>query len=106
MADNERPLDDRPLFQGFDELEREIAPQELAPDDPRRRRADADESAMDSRAYEDNEVPLAAPVANVGSSPSGAMAPVNTHDENEKLVADAVDNQRGDNPYGPADDEV
>ncbi len=68
---------DKPLFQGMDEFEREYAPEELPLDDPARARAriegdhdtDADAALL--------EPPAAAPVGNIGTSPSGAMAPPN-----------------------------
>ncbi|MEO5952690.1 MAG: hypothetical protein ABIQ44_09520 [Chloroflexia bacterium] len=72
MADNERPL-----FAGMDELEREVAPEELAPGDPARRRADADDQGAGMQGYEANEAPSAAPVGLVGTSASGTMAAPN-----------------------------
>lgn len=65
MADNNRPL-----FQGIDEEERIYAPQQLPANDPERARVNADEKGDDTPAYELNERPSAAPVANVGTSPS------------------------------------
>lgn len=72
MADNERPL-----FAGMDELEREVAPQELAPGDPARSRAKVDDQSSEAHDYEANEAPSAAPVGVVGTSASGSMAAPN-----------------------------
>ena len=67
---------ERPLFQGIDEFERTYAPGELPPDDPERQKAQLDEGGS-FRDATDIEEPSAAPVANLGSSPSGAMAAPN-----------------------------
>jgi hypothetical protein len=74
MSDQDK--DQRPLFQGMDEYERTYAPEELPPDDPERRRAEA-EAEGDSSEASDLEPPSAAPVGTLGTSPSGAMAPPN-----------------------------
>jgi hypothetical protein len=59
---------ERPLFEGMDELERIYAPEELPPDDPEQQRAQLDDQS---------EPPSAAPIGTIGISPSGAMVPVN-----------------------------
>lgn len=76
MNDDAERLE-RPLFQGMDELEREIAPQQLPQDDTDRRLAEVDDRHTDPPGYEALESPDAAPVANIGSSPSSVMAPPN-----------------------------
>jgi hypothetical protein len=74
--------DDRPLFQGLDEQEKIYAPQELPASHPERQRVEADEQGRNIPAYEQNERPAAAPVANAGNAPSAAMAPPNIgHEE-------------------------
>ena len=73
--------DERPLFQGMDELERTYAPQQLPADDPEQARVRVDEEG--SREDEDEgrstllEPPSAAPVASVGTTPSSSAAPPN-----------------------------
>jgi hypothetical protein len=74
MSDQNKDQEE-PLFQGIDEYERTYAPEELPPDDPERKRAVKDEES-DAGAT-DLEPPSAAPVGTLGTSPSGAMAPVN-----------------------------
>ncbi len=73
MADNERPL-----FEGIDEIERTYAPGELAPGDPRRTRVELDEAAHEMPSYEVEDAPSPAPVASAGNAPSASMAPPNT----------------------------
>lgn len=67
--------DDRPLFQGIDEFERTYAPQELPPNDPEQARVRADGDEVEGSTLLD--IPSAAPVANIGTSPSAAAAPPN-----------------------------
>lgn len=75
-------MDERPLFEGMDDLERTYAPQELPPDDPERARVTADEGRDASAGYDLDEPPSAAPVANAGNAPSAAAAPPNIgHEE-------------------------
>ncbi len=92
MDDNQRPL-----FQGMDEQERVYAPEELAPDDPRRKRVEADEHSGDRPGYEADEPDLAMPVANIGDAPSSGMAPVEPESE-ERRDASGNPVDRGDNP--------
>ena len=73
MEDN-----DKPLFQGMDELERTYAPQELPPDDPARERVRADEHGDSVPGYEAQESLSAMPVANLADAPSASMAPLDT----------------------------
>lgn len=70
-------MDEKPLFQGMDELERTYAPEELSPDDPERVRVQLEEGADASGGYTANESPDPAPVANIGTAPSAAAAPPN-----------------------------
>ena len=71
-------MDEKPLFEGMDELERTYAPQELPADDPERARVSADEGGNGGvREYTLNEPPSPAPVANIGTAPSAAAAPPN-----------------------------
>ena len=78
--------DDRPLFQGMDELERTYAPQELPPEEQTRVRA---EEGPGGRADDDRggptllEPPEPAPVANVSTTPSSWAAPPNIGDEDQ-----------------------
>jgi hypothetical protein len=67
--------DDKPLFQGMDELERTYAPEQLPPDDPEQARVRADEGADAVARSNANEPPAAAPVANMGNAPSAEAAP-------------------------------
>jgi hypothetical protein len=69
--------EERPLFQGMDELERTYAPEELSPDDPEYARVRADEGGKFIPGYAGEEPPAAAPVANMGNAPSAAAAPPN-----------------------------
>jgi hypothetical protein len=77
MDEDNNDKDSRPLFQGIDEFERTYAPQELPKDDPegQRARLDDDTNYTDPS---DLQPPKPAPVASVGSSPSGEMAHPNT----------------------------
>jgi hypothetical protein len=68
--------DERPLFQGIDELERTYAPEELPPDDPDAARVRAEEGEQRAGSYS-LEPPEPAPVANLGTAPSAAAAPPN-----------------------------
>jgi len=74
MSDQDKDQE-RPLFEGLDEYERTYAPEQLPRDDPERQRAEEDEQG--SVGAPDLEPPSAAPVATLGTSPSGAMAPPN-----------------------------
>ncbi|MEO8289123.1 MAG: hypothetical protein ABI670_22170 [Chloroflexota bacterium] len=94
MADNEKPL-----FQGMDEFERTFAPGELPPDDPERVRANLDEGSGPVGGDTGYEPPAAAPVASVGSSPSGEMAPPNTGHEDRGGGPGDPDTQARD-PFG------
>ncbi len=69
-------MDDDSYFQKLDELERTYAPEQLPTDDPEqlRVRAEGDSTASGLTL---NEPASAAPVASVGSSPSGSSAPPN-----------------------------
>jgi len=71
-------MSDAPLFQDADEQERVYAPQQV-PDAAGRARLEGDANISDTSAV---EPPAAAPVASVGSSPSGAAAPPNVTDDN------------------------
>jgi hypothetical protein len=62
-----------PLFKDADEQERLIAPQQVPGEGQQRARLEGDLGA----ATQDNEPPGPAPVANVGTSPSGMAAPPN-----------------------------
>ena len=71
--------DSRPLFQGIDEFERTYAPEELPPDDPEAKRAriegETETDTVDTS--ESVEPAIPAPIAAIGTSPSGQMAPPN-----------------------------
>ena len=69
--------EERPLFQGMDEMERTYAPQELSPDDPEQARVRADEGADVSTDDILEEPPSPAPVANIGTAPTAAAAAPN-----------------------------
>ncbi len=69
-------MSDKPLFQGMDEKERELAPHQVPEE---RARVIADERR--DVAINDTEPPAAAPVAQVGVTPSGMAAPPNIGDE-------------------------
>jgi hypothetical protein len=61
--------EERPLFQGMDELERTYAPEQLPPDDSDVARVRADEGGLgDSAFMVAEEPPAAAPVANLGTA--------------------------------------
>ena len=74
-------MNERPLFEGIDELERTYAPQELSPDDPERMRARLDDEVDSADGSDRNLPPSAAPVANLGNAPSAAAAPPNIGNE-------------------------
>ena len=61
-------------FAEQDAMERVYAPEELPADSPEQARVRADN---DSSLVDHNEPPIAAPVANLGTAPSAAMAPPN-----------------------------
>jgi hypothetical protein len=69
-------MSDKPLFQGMDEREREVAPQQVPAEHAR---VVADEGADVVRNTADP--PDAAPVAQAGVTPSGMAAPPNIGDE-------------------------
>ncbi len=73
----DKDKEDRPLFEGIDEFERTYAPEELPPDDPEgeRARIEGDADTVDTSAFV--RPPSPAPIASIGSSPSGEMAPPN-----------------------------
>ena len=72
-------MTDAPLFQNADEQERIYAPEQV-PGADIRARVEGDANTGDLSAA--NEPPAAAPVASVGSSPSGSAAPPNvTNDD-------------------------
>lgn len=68
-------MSDTPLFQNADEQERIYAPQQ-SPEERARVVADEGADALSDTA----EPPTAAPVANVGTTPSGMAAPPNIGD--------------------------
>jgi len=70
-------MDEKPLFQGFDEMERTYAPEELPPDDPDQIRARDDDGPDAASRFLVEEPPEPAPVANLGNAPSAAAAPPN-----------------------------
>jgi hypothetical protein len=70
-------MDEKPLFQGMDELERIYAPEELPPDDPEQARVRADDGPDAANKFLVDEPPDPAPVANIGTAPSAAAAPPN-----------------------------
>lgn len=61
-------------FAEQDAMERIYAPEELPADAPEQARVRADN---DASLVDHNEPPIAAPVANLGTAPSAAMAPPN-----------------------------
>jgi hypothetical protein len=72
-----KPLFDNPeMIQRLDEVERTYAPQQLPADDPEQARVRADDLDQ-SNPIIALDAPAAAPVANLGSSPSGLAAPPN-----------------------------
>jgi hypothetical protein len=54
---DEKQQNERPLFQGIDDLEKEYAPEELSPDDPENARVRAEEGAGGSHTPSDIEEP-------------------------------------------------
>jgi hypothetical protein len=70
-------MSDAPLFQNADEQEQIYAPQQV-PGAASRARLEGDGNIHDTSAV---EPPAAAPVASVGSSPSGVAAPPNVTDD-------------------------
>jgi hypothetical protein len=82
-----------PLFQGMDELEREVAPQQLSPDDPKQRLVELDEDEAGTNDPTLHDAPAPAPVANIGTAPSAEAAPPNQTNED-----------RGGAPGDPAPD--
>jgi hypothetical protein len=102
--DNDK--DSKPLFEGIDEFERTYAPEELPPGDPegKRARIEGDRDTVDSS---DFRPPSPAPIASVGSSPSGEMAPPNLgHEDRGGAPGDPETEARY--PIGneePSDDE-
>ncbi len=89
MSDQEKPL-----FQGIDEYEREYAPEELPADDPERQRAHLDKS-LGEGGSSDLTPPGAGPVATLGTSPSGEMAAIIRTKDQEDADAD-VDTSPGE----------
>lgn len=74
-------MSDKPLFQGMDEKEQVYAPEDVPGTHIPPTERDVGGTAGSDSAVA-NEPPAAAPVANIGSSPSGAAAPPNIgHDE-------------------------
>jgi hypothetical protein len=74
---NKDNRNERPLFQGIDEFEREYAPEELPPDDPEQARVRAEEGSGAGAGTFFDERPGPAPVANVGTSSTAEAAPPN-----------------------------
>src|SRR6266851_5153840 len=66
---------DKPLFEGMDEYEREYAPEELPEDDPESKRAKLDKGPGAGETT-DLAPPIAGPVGALGTSPTGAMVPI------------------------------
>jgi hypothetical protein len=85
---------DKPLFQGMDEYEREYAPEELPADDPERKRAHLDKSPGEGGSS-DLTPPGAGPVATLGTSPSGEMAAIIRTKDQEAADAEA-DSSKGE----------
>ena len=79
MAEN-----DKPLFQGMDELERTYAPQELPPDDPARKQVRADEHGDDAPTYGSQGPLSGAPVGNLGDHPTPAITPLDVAREERR----------------------
>ena len=79
-------MSDKPLFQNMDEQEAAYAPQELPADQQARVRAD-EGAYVDNTA--DTEPPAAAPVAHLGTTPTGQAAPPGVEeDRRDTLRAD------------------
>jgi hypothetical protein len=93
---------DKPLFQGMDEYEREYAPEELPADDPERKRAHLDKDPGEGGSS-DLTPPVAGPVATLGTSPSGGMAQIMRNKDQEEAEAD-TDSSPGEDV--PADEEA
>ena len=75
---NDKPLFDNPdMFEKMDEMERVYAPQQLPADDPAHEQVMADEGSNAPPNPTLYDQPAAAPVANIGSSPSSSAAPPN-----------------------------
>ncbi len=91
-------MSDEQMFKRLDEMERVYAPEELSPDDPEQARVRAEEGS-DLTAPTLLEPPDAAPVASVGSSPSGSAAPPNIGHNDEGGAPGAPNTQAGD-PLG------
>src|SRR6476661_1682222 len=70
-------MDEKPLFQGMDEMERIYAPEQLPPDDPEQVLVRDDDGPDAANRFLTEEPPDAAPVANLGNAPSAAAAPPN-----------------------------
>lgn len=68
-------------FEKLDEIERTYAPEELSPDDPESARVRADPDAEAVNTMNVDLPPRPAPVASIGSSPSGGAAPANLGNE-------------------------
>jgi hypothetical protein len=79
---------DKPLFQGMDEYEREYAPEELPAGDQERARAHMDRTPGEAGSS-DLTPPGAGPVATLGTSPSGEMAAVFRTKDQEEAEVDA-----------------
>lgn len=94
-------MDDKPLFQGMDELERVYAPQQLPPEEGENVRARLEEGGEGGPAF--GEPPAPAPVANLGNAPSAAAAPPNIgHEEHGGAPGDP--NTEARNPLDTEDD--
>jgi len=78
---------ERPLFQGVDEFERQYAPEELPANDPEfaRVRVEGDFDDFDT-VPDTEEPPNPAPVANVGTTPTGEAAPPNIAHEPTRVA--------------------
>ncbi len=94
-------MSDQPLFQNMDEEERIYAPEELPDGDPEQRRVSLDEGSRHMTL--DLEPPAAAPVANLGNAPSGAMAAPNLGHGSLDEAPGAPDSVAGD-PLAPSPD--
>lgn len=92
-------MSDKPLFQNTDEQEVAYAPDQLPADQRDRVRAD---EGTDAGLRDANEPPVAAPVANVGTSASGQAAPPGVMEEQRDVLRADVD------PFGsdPNDEET
>jgi hypothetical protein len=98
-------MNDEPLFQNTDELEKTYAPQQLPPDSEEQKRVLADEGGGAIDPSLANEPPSPAPVANVGSSPSSVAAPPNIgHEEHGGAPGDP--NTQARDPMDAHDDAI